>query len=579
LAHDYLENLDMASFSANGDDVASSVENETAPAAGEPEEQRGGFTGRLRRLPSAFKRQMGWLDMPAASGPVEAENGGSPDGLHIVTRGCDISFGMDASVVEKRALELAAASAQANLPRMDVQYDEVPEEVELKAQCRAVFHDWVERVRTKVQDALQESTQKASSDLKALDSEIGALESTLAELPVRRQELSDARREAESGQAQLEIKPFMKGWQYFLLIALLVLVDWIANVPVFSELLPKDPGADAAFRALVAHSESWGLFGGFYRVMARAANNVDASILALGTIVFLVWLAHAVGEFSRRWVSHSAVEHPDAALTIRAQKRLSSGPAIVALVGMMIVLSVLFMARSRLDDATRQRVDATQSKLAQLMQQESAAEASGDLTKIGTLQDDIAKTQTELGQEQDRATYAATVSGLNLPILFLNIVLAITAAVAAYLRTGGPVMGVLSSRRVVELQMRVTGLIGDAGKRRSSIAQLDTSISRSFGRVEYLLRSRPLSGWRGKAERLEAIIPSFRAGNARLRGIDAPNIAAFRNSTRIGFALDEEAAFLSATAELEQYRKMHVILQSRAAGVLSRIDTALNLTN
>jgi hypothetical protein len=537
---------------------------------------REGVTARLRRLSVPLFR---FWNGRNGTGTAAADDtlAHDMDGLHAVVRGCEVSFGIDASGVEKRASELASAAASANLPRVEVEYAEVAEEVELAAQCRSVFHAWVERVRTRVQDALQASTQQAAAELKSFEGEIGGLELAVAELPVRRQELREAEAEQAAGQAQLDYPPLISRAHYIILITLLVIVDWIANVPVFSELLPKDPGADGAWRELAARAETMGLLGGAYRIFARAMHHIDASLLALGIIVALVWLAHTFGESLRRFITHSPMEHPTAALTIRGQRRQAGFPALFCFIGVGLLLAVLWSARAGLHQTTLNRVAETDTQIMATQETLRTAESQGDLQAIGEAEKRLESLGTERAQRIERADYARVIGDLNWPILLLNMVLAFTAAVAAYLSTRGRVNGVVVSPRVAALKQRVSALMLEAGARRHAMAQADTAIHRQFGRVEYLLRSRPLSGWRAKAQRLEAVLPSFRAENARLRGIDTANVAAFRSPAQLQLTLDEDEVFLTSAAELDEYRQLHRTLQARAGAALARIDGAIGV--
>lgn len=491
-------------------------------------------------------------------------------GLHEVIKGCDVSFGIEATQVENRAHELAKATAAASLPRIDVEYDEVAEETELAAQCRAAFHNWENRVRTKVKDAVQQTEQALSADLRRFDHELSTLESSIAELPVRQDELKIAESEAEAGRATLEYRPFMSKWFYFVLIGSLVIIDWIANVPVFAELLPKDPFSEDLWRSIAGKSEQYGLWAGLYRTGARAAHNIDASLLALGLIIVLVWIAHAFGESLRRLLAHSADEDPTAVLTIRGQRRQALPPVLLAAVCMVLVICVLWEARDRLGPATAQRVSDVQAKIEAEATALSTAEAEGDLQKIGDHQQEIAEMETLLQQRVEAADYASTITSMNVPILLLNIALAITAALAAYLSTRGTVDGVIVSPRVAELRRHVTQLRLEIGRRRVAIGSVDTDIDRRFVRHNFLAASNPLAGWTGKAERLEAIVPSFRSENARLRGVDVARIAAFHRPVRLDLRPKDEPVV--TTTILDQYRQIHEALRRRFVSAQAMLD-------
>jgi hypothetical protein len=104
-------------------------------------------------------------------------------------------------------------------------------------------------------------------------------------------------------------------------------------------------------------------------------------------------------------------------------------------------------------------------------------------------------------------------------------------------------------------------------RRRDAINRIQTAIVRDLHRVGYLLQSRPLSGWEAKAERLRAVIPRFRSENARARGIDSANVAAFRRPPKIELAPLEEDGRLVPPADLAEYRKRFERLNARAASL------------
>lgn len=104
------------------------------------------------------------------------------------------------------------------------------------------------------------------------------------------------------------------------------------------------------------------------------------------------------------------------------------------------------------------------------------------------------------------------------------------------------------------------------------MVRLDAAISRDFGRVDYLLASRPLTGWEAKAERLRTIVPRFRSENARVRGVDAANIAAFRKPPQLELVLPDDRGQLGTPPELDAYREQHEALRTRAAGVVARMN-------
>ena len=494
------------------------------------------------------------------------------DGVYGLTQSAEQWFAEEAVRLEQEAVELGQAAAAANLPRLEVAYAEVEEEGALAARCRSLFHGWVERVQTKVEDALQASTRRAGGQLREYEHEIGALDGALTELTHTSGELRNAEAAAETGQSYLEVRPFFSRWKYGILITLLVLVDWVANVPVFTELLPRDPGADAAWREIAARSEQMGLWGGMYRMAARALHSVDASLLALGVIVFLVFLAHVFGESLRRLLSHSSAEVPTAKLTIRAHRRQFGATALLSFVGLIGVIGFLWLARDQLARSTAQRVAETEARIAAVQAELAAAQAQQELVEVGTLQQQVEGLRVLREQRVERADYALVISRMNVPILLLNLVLAIAAAVAGYLVTKDALRGALHNPRIAGLRQRLAALRAETVERRGALVRLDAAIAGELAMTQYLLAARPLRGWEAKADRLRAVIPRFRSENARWRGIDTANISAFQQPPRLELGPLTESDGPSPPAELAPCQELHDRLRARAAAVLQRMQ-------
>ncbi|HEX5871874.1 MAG TPA: hypothetical protein VFY65_15705, partial [Longimicrobium sp.] len=74
-------------------------------------------------------------------------------------------------------------------------------------------------------------------------------------------------------------------------------------------------------------------------------------------------------------------------------------------------------------------------------------------------------------------------------------------------------------------------------------------------RVEHLLAVQLLRDWHGKAERLRGVVSMFRIENARLRGLDVADIAAFRVPVSVTFTEPDPARLvLERPRALDAYR-------------------------
>ncbi|HEX9220445.1 MAG TPA: hypothetical protein VF858_08150, partial [Gemmatimonadaceae bacterium] len=79
-----------------------------------------------------------------------------------------------------------------------------------------------------------------------------------------------------------------------------------------------------------------------------------------------------------------------------------------------------------------------------------------------------------------------------------------------------------------------------------------SSAATEAGRINYLLESHPLRDWQAKQDRLQSVIVLFRGENARVRGLDTPNIVAFAQPSRIVFPEVDENEDLRRPTELDR---------------------------
>jgi hypothetical protein len=178
------------------------------------------------------------------------------------------------------------------------------------------------------------------------------------------------------------------------------------------------------------------------------------------------------------------------------------------------------------------------------------------------------KSKRDDWRERDR--FAKDIGMMNMPILLLNIVLALTAMTAAYCVTEPKVTeGRLVDPIIPELKSKLASLRLDVVNQRRSLRMLDASIQDAISRARYLASTRPLADWEAKARRLSAVVTLFRAENARARGVDPESIIAFRQRPAIQFPAVPKDAFQTpielASLEVE-FRNLRNELQRHTAG-------------
>ncbi|HEX7120675.1 MAG TPA: hypothetical protein VF212_17915 [Longimicrobiales bacterium] len=458
-----------------------------------------------------------------------AESGDAAQGLHEITRTLDRWFAIEVWRLEQEARRQGQEWARAGLPRSGVGDDRLPVERALAARATELHRKWVRLVRTKVQDGIAGATRRAGGALFELREHAAALRRAEADVARTRDEL--ARLEAESATpAAPDVGRILGAPKFWALIVLLVCVDWIANVPVFQELLPKEPGADELWADVVARSERYTVFGGVYRSAMRIAFAPEVSVLALGVIAFLVFLAHIAGDGVRHLLAVSAKELPGATAGIRAHRRQHAVPVVAGVLGAACVVSVLFLAREQLKRQTEARLTEAAAEVERLEAALATARAAGDLGAIGEVNARLARARTALEARAQRAEYAAGIQGMNIPITMLNVVLVIAAAMASYLRASHSLTRRrLTDPRLLHVRERLELLRAEESRLRDAVRRAAREVQDRLGQADRLLHARPLTGWQEKADRLRGVIETFRAENARERGVDPGTISAFRH--------------------------------------------------
>lgn len=491
----------------------------------------------------------------------------SDGGLHALTKATDFWFDLEISRIEKKAVEEAEKWARAGLPRHDLLMEEdLPIETSLAKLCGEVYRRWMQKVKTKVQDAVEDAGQQAANAVSQFRHRIGALERTAKEAERVEREANDIEHASRDRETTFGYRSLLSKWKYAVLIGLLVVVDWVANVPIFSELLPQEPGATESWSELASNAEQYGLWAGLYRLAARLAFSPDVTVLALGVILFLMFLGHVFGESMRALIALRSDDNPDARGGIEAHRRQFPILAWASGVGIVLVLAALSLSRLQIEKVTEQRFQKATQEVAQIETALQTAQASGNAQGIQDNTKLLGPAREELRARQERFDYATGITAMNLPIFLLNLVLVISAAVAAYLSRGESVTKKNEvDPRLVELRATLARLRTDADDHRHALQELDGEIQTQLARVNYLLNSDPLHGWEGKTERLRRVIPLFRAENARERGMDPASIASFQRPPVVNLPEVPRVGLLSVPADLEDVVRDYQQLRVDAA--------------
>lgn len=471
-------------------------------------------------------------------------------GVHAVTKKTDYWFDREVGTLEKQAVAWADAWADKGLPRHDVPRNEPlePEQV-LAKRCAQTFRDWQLRVRTKMQDAIERSSQQLGEHVATLRGRVARLEVVGHELGEREGKIEKLRREAEATNPEpVRYTAFVPARVLWVCAVLLAAVEFFANFPVFRLLLPLDADLASAAAAAMRDVDDASWFAGLEQFFRGLVWNVEAGVVAFVAVVMLVVLGKQVGKSLRPLVVLRTADYPLAARGVRAHRRQHAAVALVSLFGRVCVLSFLFQARGGIATVARSRVQQdsvalsnAQSKLAAL-DPRALSEREATLGQIQQLEEAVRV-------HEDAAAYAATVQLNNFPILLLNLGLVATAAMLGFgvahadldERTGEhPDLRVLRDR-CNELRRELVTVDAEA---RAAVGQAHGAI----GHVQHLLRSHPMRGWESKVKRLEGVLPLFRGENARRRGLDPANIRAFDDPPAIELPpVEEHTAFVEPT--------------------------------
>lgn len=518
---------------------------------------------------------------------------GDPYGLHEVVKKLDIWFGIEVGRLEQDARQEAVEWARAGLPRPGVDDANLPVEARLAARAAEIYRKWARLLQVKVQDGIAGATRRAGHAIIQYGERLAALRRTHAEIAATKAELAAAHAHAESQPPPPSTARHLQLWKFWVLISLLILVDWVANVPIFQELLPREAGADELWATIVAQSESRGALGGLYRVWMRIFFTPDVSVLALGVIAFLVFLAHVSGDAARHLVAlgrlerHEglvAAERPLAARgqvaadggkpiaarsQVRGRRRQYLIPLVGGFAGAIAVVAVLYMARERIKAESDMRLTEAVDEVRGLEAELETARANDDLAAISHLTNQLPRARAQVEDRRARAQYAAGIQAMNIPITGLNLVLIIASALASYLAANvAQTEGRLAFPRMERLEARLKELSGEEARYAFELREIAERIQAELGHTDRLLHSRPLQGADEKAKRLQSVIALFRAENARERGIDPATIQAFQQRVELDLPPHDAAGdALEAPAELLRYHDEFRRLRARYVGL------------
>lgn len=450
---------------------------------------------------------------PAANG-----NGRIPD--DVVERGI--------GKLRDDAMTAARADAGIGVPSTE-RADPSESEFELKERCRAFLQRLRNVEHRQISQEVEELEEQVTDALPRTALHLDRYERVTNDLTRLRLRRSTRRREMTEelrGSARTRQRGILTP-VYIVAITFLGLVEFFANAPVFSSLLPRDPLSERQIRLLSETSQGW--LAGIERVFAQIFLKPDAALLAGGVIVFLCVLAHFFGHSLRDLVVHwDPKARKDRVATRSALE--SAVPMVITGLGLALTLGVLFEARVMLGSVGEERYEADIAMVEELRREAGWLRADGDLVAANQLENRA--TDTEAVAEELRE-YAGSMSRMSFPILLLNLTLVLCAIAAAYFHR--------HDARVEKFNEDVfeddrSVLVDQAEEIAEEVNALLASILRDTRRLRGAVTGDSGTEWRAVIPQLEAVIALYRSENGRARGVDSRTIPAFREP--VGLAVD-----------------------------------------
>lgn len=522
---------------------------------GDPGPERTGSGGipswsqRVGELRTAGGDRSGRADLRSASVDL-AEDGFLEDGLEQLRRDARQAARDDAE------RERPSPSEETSTER----------EALLRERCRALFERWTRAERRRTRDVLAEREERVSKLLGRAGLLLDRFERLINQLIRLKARQSTRRREMEArpdddGNRRRTGLPTKV---YASAIGFLGLVEFFANAPVFSTLLPRDPLTEQQIGVIAETSTGW--LAGVERVLAQLVLRPDAALLAAGVVTFLCVLAHFFGHSLRELIIK---KDGRARLGTTAMGSATENvvPIVLTGLGLVLVLGVLFQARVILGDVGERRYREDMEVVTELRREAGWLRTDGELLEANQLADradDMEETAIRLRE------YAASMSRMTFPILLLNLTLVLAAITAAYFhRRDGPVEHLGEDLYENDRE----GIIEMAESTASEISDLLSQARRPIRALDSLSEdgfSRDLDGVAG---RLESIVALYRRENARARGIAPDSVAAFRGAVEMELPLDGNEM------DLDSFRRAAAEAQAEHDELSRRFREARNRFN
>lgn len=438
-----------------------------------------------------------------------------------------------------------------------------PGEVELRERCRSAFHRWRTSERRRLREEVAETEERITRGLGEAALGIDRFERLINDLARLRIRVNSRRREVSADLARERVTR-ARGVPtpvYLAAISFLGIVEFFANAPVFTALLPRDSGAEAQLRLLSGTQD--GITAGVVRVLNQIALRPDAALLAAGVVVFLCVLAHFFGHSLREWVMHANPDTRRETLSGRSPRE-NLVPMVVTGIGLALVLGVLYESRMMLGREGEARYAEDMARVEELRRSAGWARVDGDLLTANQLTnqaDDLEEAAADLRE------YARSMSGMSLPILLLNLTLVLCAIAAAYFHRRDARKEQFNED---PFEMDRKALLDESESTALEVTGVMAGLVKELRRLRALAAGEGGHDWGSVAGRLEGVVALYRAEAARARGLDPRGIPAFQAPVMLGLPAEADGSL--SLRDPADYERERAILATRFDAVRQRFS-------
>ena len=460
------------------------------------------------------------------------------------------------------ARRMARADAENGVPAAKAE-GPTESELELKNRCVAVFQRWQSRERRKLSQEIGEREERIAETLGNAEMGIDRFHRMINEL-IRLKARFAIRKREVTRELTSEGEERGRGIPTRVYISTLVflgLVEFFANAPVFSSLLPRDPLTEAQIRLLTETATGW--FAGVERVAAHIIFRPDAALLAAGVITFLCVLAHFFGHSLRDLVMQGERKERRHTVHSRSVKE-NVVPIVLAAVGLVLTLGVLYEARVQLGEVGQERYTNDMGQVEELRRQAGWMRVDGEILQANQLTNQAEDLQAAAIELRE---YSLSMARMNFPIMLLNLTLVLCAISAAYFHR----------RDAIREQFNETPFEDDRTafvERGEDVAQETSQYLSIVVKDLRAMKTLALQGLvdesRSMVHQLESVLGTYRSENARTRGIDSQTVSSFRTPARIDVEADSSEKL--TLRDPEEYERERAEIASRFRELRSQFN-------